>query len=83
MTMAGKATYVRDMVDVRDVVETFIPFARRIGWVTRRITGLVLSTIGGLAMAIVPGPKVEVTAPIRVEAAVKGKLREVGGSPLS
>nr|XP_031861029.1 uncharacterized protein CI109_003389 [Kwoniella shandongensis]KAA5528101.1 hypothetical protein CI109_003389 [Kwoniella shandongensis] len=51
----GKATHVRDMIDIRDAFETFVPFAKRIGWITRHITGMVTSRIGALALSFVPG----------------------------
>ncbi|ORY30029.1 hypothetical protein BCR39DRAFT_530729 [Naematelia encephala] len=66
----GKATRVRDIVDVRDVIETFVPFAKRIGWFTRRLSGLVTSTMGSIAMALLPAlpaPSVG-TVPIKIEA---------------
>ena len=73
---------MRDVVDVRDVVETFVPFARRFGWLTRRVTGLVSSTIGAMAMAIGTGPGVEMRAPIFVEAATgKGILGDESFGP--
>ena len=71
------------MIDVRDVIETFVPFARRIGWLTRRINGILSSTLGGLAMAMLPGPRVEVTSPIRVEAMSKGKWKQDESSSAS
>jgi len=51
---AGKATHIRDVVDIRDVAETFVPFAKRLGWITRRLTGLVSSTMGSIALAMIP-----------------------------
>ncbi|ORX33392.1 hypothetical protein BD324DRAFT_639939 [Kockovaella imperatae] len=48
----GKATHIRDVVDVRDVVETFVPFAKRFGWLTRRMTGLMSATVGVVAMSL-------------------------------
>ena len=78
---------MRDVVDARDVVETFVPLARRLGWLARRITGMMTSTMGGLAMALIPGAssRVEVKKPIRVEEASKGKRSEeaVVGSSVS
>ena len=49
---AGKATHVRDVVDVRDAIETFVPFAKRFGWLSRRLTGMFSSAIGSLAMSM-------------------------------
>lgn len=54
--VTGKATRVKDVIDVRDVVETFVPFAKRIGWLTRRVSGLLTSTLGSIALACVPIP---------------------------
>lgn len=62
----GRATHVRDVVDVRDVVETFVPLAKRIGWVTRRLTGLVSSTVGAMVLALVSNPTGEMAPPIRL-----------------
>ena len=57
------------MIDIRDAVETFIPLAKRLGWLTRRLTGLVTSTLGALVMGLVARPKVVVMEGIRVEGA--------------
>jgi len=57
------------VVDIRDAVETFIPLAKRLGWLTRRLTGLVTSTMGALVMGLVARPKVVVMEGIRVEGA--------------
>ncbi|KAK8869475.1 hypothetical protein IAR55_000039 [Kwoniella newhampshirensis] len=51
----GKATHVRDMIDIRDAFETFVPFAKCIGWLTRHLTGMVTSTLGALALSFVSG----------------------------
>jgi hypothetical protein len=47
---AGKITYIRDSVDVRDLVESLIPlgFGRGLGWVGRRLAGFALAGAGGL-----------------------------------
>ena len=50
----GKATHVRDVVDVRDVIETFVPLAKRVGWITRRLTGMFSSTVGSVVMSMLP-----------------------------
>ncbi|WVR05492.1 hypothetical protein IAU60_002510 [Kwoniella sp. DSM 27419] len=53
----GKATHVRDVIDVRDAIETFVPFAKRLGRLTRHITGMVTSALGGLILSrIQAGP---------------------------
>lgn len=62
----GKATHIRDVVDVRDVVDTFVPFAKRFNWLSRRLTGMLTSTIGSVAMALIPGHSVVIGDPIRI-----------------
>ena len=65
------------MIDVRDAIETFVPFAKRIGWLGRRVAGLVTSTVGAVVMDLVARPKVVVMQGIRVEAPIEptsGKL---------
>lgn len=51
----GKATHVRDVVDVQDVIDTFVPFAKRFSWLSRRVAGLVTSTVGSIALNFIPG----------------------------
>lgn len=51
----GKATHVRDVVDVQDVIDTFVPFAKRFSWLSRRVAGLVTSTVGSIALNLIPG----------------------------
>ena len=67
----GKATHVRDIVDVCDVIETFVPLAKRFGWLTRRVTGLFSSTIGSLALAMIPGPIITVAEPVKLGLGIK------------
>lgn len=55
------------MVDVRDAIETFVPFAKRVGWLTRRLAGFATSTLGAIALGLTAGPKVSVTEGVRVE----------------
>ncbi|WWD00988.1 hypothetical protein V866_007926 [Kwoniella sp. B9012] len=43
----GKATHVRDVIDIRDLVESFVPFAKRLHLITT-ITGFISSLIGGI-----------------------------------
>lgn len=62
----GKATLVRDVVDVRDVIDTFVPFAKRFNWLSRRLAGLVTSTVGSVALTLMPGHTVVFGDPIRV-----------------
>ncbi|WWD09734.1 hypothetical protein V865_007862 [Kwoniella europaea PYCC6329] len=45
----GKATHVRDVIDIRDLVESFVPFAKRLHLITT-ITGLITSLIGGILL---------------------------------
>lgn len=58
------------MVDIRDAIETFVPLAKRLGWLGRRVAGLVTSTMGAVVMGLVARPKVVVMQGIRVEAPV-------------
>lgn len=68
----GKATLVRDVVDVRDVIDTFVPFAKRFNWISRRLAGLVTSTIGSVALTLMPGHTVVFGDPIRVATQASG-----------
>lgn len=66
----GRATRVRDVIDVGDAIETFIPFAKRLGWITRRLTGFVTSTVGAIAISLLAVPKsspMKEVAPISVD----------------
>jgi hypothetical protein len=47
---AGKITYIRDSIDVRDLVESLIPFGfgRGLGWISRRLAGFAFAGAGGL-----------------------------------
>lgn len=69
---SGKATHVRDTIDLMDLVETFVPFAKRLGWLTRRFTGLVSSTVGSAALALLPVPSVNVAKGIKSSKGAKG-----------
>lgn len=88
----GKATHVRDVVDVRDVIDTFVPFAKRFNWLSRRLTGVLTSTIGSVAMALIPGHSVVIGDPIRIldetqaakakeEEENRAKIRELEAKP--
>ncbi|WVO24899.1 uncharacterized protein IAS62_006279 [Cryptococcus decagattii] len=46
----GKATYIRDIVDLRDAVETFMPFAKRFAWLTRSLAGIMSSVLGDIVI---------------------------------
>lgn len=59
---------MRDVIDVRDLIETFVPFAKRLNWLTRRVTGFFTSSIGSLALSLVPKSSVMTREPIKVEA---------------
>jgi hypothetical protein len=73
----GKATHVRDSVDLLDLVETFVPFAKRLSWLTRRVTGLVSSTVGSVALAMIPDATKAATKSTKAApSASKGKQRE-------
>ena len=69
------------MIDVRDAIETFVPFAKRIGWLGRRVAGLITSTIGTVVMGLVARPKVVVMQGIRVEGSVKPTSGELSPAP--
>jgi hypothetical protein len=51
------------MVDIQDLVETFVPFAKRFSWLTRSVNGLVTSAVGSILLG----------ATAAEAAAVKGK----------
>ncbi|BEJ12309.1 hypothetical protein CspHIS471_0207690 [Cutaneotrichosporon sp. HIS471] len=72
----GKATHVRDVVDVRDVIDTFVPFAKRFSWISRRLTGMFTSAVGSVALTLLPGHQVIFGDPIRVGDA-KAMIREL------
>ncbi|OWZ63789.1 hypothetical protein AYX14_06643 [Cryptococcus neoformans] len=64
----GKATYIRDIIDLRDAVETFVPFAKRFGWLTRSLTGIVSSVLGDVIVrSILPKREERIEATINVE----------------
>jgi hypothetical protein len=65
------------VIDVQDAIETFVPFAKRLSWLTRRLTGLTTSVLGFAAMAMVPGPKVQVNEAIRVATATASAAEKV------
>lgn len=46
---------MRDLIDIRDAIEAVVPFAKRLSWVTRRLAGLVTSTIGAVALGVMSG----------------------------
>jgi hypothetical protein len=50
----GKATRIRDVIDTQDLVETFVPFAKRFSWLTRSLTGLVSSAVGSVLVGTAP-----------------------------
>jgi len=72
------------VIDVRDAIETFVPLAKRIGWLGRRVAGLVTSTVGAVVMGLVARPQVVVMQGIRVESLVKPSSGEShSNTPLS
>jgi hypothetical protein len=62
----GKATHVRDVVDFQDVIDTFVPFAKRFSWLSRRVAGLLTSTMGSIALSAVPGHTVIVADALHI-----------------
>jgi len=54
------------MIDIRDAIETFVPLAKRLGWLTRRLTGLVSSTIGGIALGMVTTQPNQKVQPVKI-----------------
>nr|XP_018998999.1 uncharacterized protein I203_08458 [Kwoniella mangroviensis CBS 8507]OCF62460.1 hypothetical protein I203_08458 [Kwoniella mangroviensis CBS 8507] len=50
----GKATHVRDVIDVRDLVECFVPFAKRLHLITT-VTGFITSLIGVVILTSLAG----------------------------
>jgi hypothetical protein len=54
------------VVDIRDAIETFVPLAGRIGWLTRRVTGSISASIGGMVMALLPAPVQDIKQPVKV-----------------
>lgn len=81
----GKATHVRDVVDVQDVIDTFVPFAKRFSWLSRRMAGLVTSTVGSIALSLIPGHTVLVGDPIKImsdeQQQDKDKIKELAAKP--
>ncbi|WVQ69676.1 uncharacterized protein L199_007896 [Kwoniella botswanensis] len=45
----GKATHVRDVIDIRDLVESFVPLAKKLHLITT-IIGFITSLIGGILL---------------------------------
>lgn len=43
---AGKIVYVRDVMDLRDIWESVVPFGRFTGWVARRLAGVAVAGFG-------------------------------------
>lgn len=58
-------------MDIKDAIETFVPFAKRFGWLTRRVTGLISSSVGMVIMGMVGRPKVLMTEGIRIRSDVR------------
>lgn len=43
---SGKIVYVRDVMDLRDIWESVVPFGRFTGWVARRLAGVAVAGFG-------------------------------------
>jgi hypothetical protein len=67
---AGKVSYIRDVVDLRDAWEAVVPFGRTTSWVARRLGGVLLSTVGVIASSV--------SQPTSVVDKGKGKARKKG-----
>jgi hypothetical protein len=69
---------------VRDAIETFVPLAKRIGWLSRRLGGLITSTLGGVAVAVLQGTngKGKVVDGIRVSSG-QGDAKSYNAMPVS
>ncbi|KIR97168.1 hypothetical protein L804_05350 [Cryptococcus deuterogattii 2001/935-1] len=64
----GKATYIRDIVDLRDAVETFMPFAKRFAWLTRSLAGIMSSVLGDIVIrSTLPSREERIEATIDIE----------------
>ena len=70
----GKAVRVRDQVDVRDLIEALVPFAKTINGLSRRVTGFVCGALGTYAMRCLPGGRQleELHEPAELRQARKG-----------
>lgn len=54
---AGKAIHIRDTVTFSNVIDTFVPFAKRTRAISRHVLGTVLAKMGRLVVAFIPaGP---------------------------
>lgn len=77
----GKVTHVRDTIDVRDFVEAFVPFAKRLNWFTRRISGLVSGAFGGMILGrVLPTSEREARGgkiPVLIESRKVGKSQSI------
>lgn len=72
---AGKVSYIRDVVDLRDAWEAVVPFGRAASWVGRRMGGVLLAGVGG----IVSSPSTSTST----SAAGKGKKKGLYASHLA
>ncbi|WWC69071.1 uncharacterized protein I206_103007 [Kwoniella pini CBS 10737] len=52
----GKATHIRDVVDIRDLIEFIVPFAKRLRWITKLI-GIFTSMFGAILLTILEDHK--------------------------
>ncbi|WVQ92306.1 hypothetical protein IAS59_006115 [Cryptococcus gattii] len=70
----GKATYIRDIVDLRDAVETFLPFAKRFAWLTRSLAGIMSSVLGDIVIrSTLPNREERIEATIDTETVQTGQ----------
>ena len=65
---------VRDQVDVRDLIEALVPFAKTINGLSRRVTGFVCGALGTYAMRCLPGGRQleELREPVELRQGGKG-----------
>lgn len=79
--IVGKVTHIRDTIDIQDIIEAFVPFAKRLNWLTRRVSGLLTSTLGSAVLGIIMPKSIHkalqgdqcLTAPIAASSIRAGK----------
>lgn len=71
----GKVTHVRDTVDVQDLIEAVVPFAKRLGWLTRRVTGIMTGIVGGAVLSWVMPKEMIQRIAVPVEAGINGECQ--------
>lgn len=79
----GRAVRVRDQVDVRDLIEAVVPFAKTLNGLSRRVAGFVCGALGAYAIRCLPGergprePEGEATikpSPLQLQLQMREKL---------